>query len=537
MLVLLLTGCTDADKDALSDLRNFTQEELAVPPAQADVDIPEAASDGQTSQLSELLRDLEQGRFKDPFQNYARSNHRLVSANTNADEADCIQAPPESYCIKEGLISLNYTDADLRGLLQQIAYAAGANILISDEVEGKITLNLRAVSWQEALQLVMTNKNLASHSSGGVLLVGPAAAITEQQQAALLQQTLKQQLAPLETEYIQIFHAKAAEVSALLTGASNTKAVGKNTQPTRPLLSERGHLLVDARTNGIILTDIKERFTLIKKLLAEIDKPVRQVMVEARIVTANTNFSRQMGVSWGAGSLVNAGLANPLAIGGSRAGLANLRAGSSIGSGGLVIDLGAPTSAGANFAVGLIGGRFMLDLELSALISEGEGDVVARPKIVTADKQSATIISGVEVPFQENSTSGATSTSFKRAVMSLEVLPHITPDNRISMDLKISQDSIGGVVGNTPLINTNQITTKVLVQDGQTVVLGGVYRLSQSKTITKTPLLGDIPIIRLLFRRVRHSKEKQELLIFITPKIIKDEPVDPAPETNIQHNW
>ena len=524
----------------MSDLHRFMRDAAtATATATAGTAIGEAANETVhapvRADLDALLAALAQNHFSNPFQAQAQPL-QPPSLAVQPESADCQQAMPNTYCLKDDLISLNYTEADLRDLLQTIAYAAGANILISDAVSGKITLNLRAVHWQKALELVMTNRGLASRTSADVLLIGPEKAITEQQQSALLRQQLEQKLMPLQTEYIRILHAKSAEVAALLTGIGDANQKSAPSQVRQRLLSERGHLLVDTRSNGLILTDTPDRFLVIKKLLAEIDKPVRQVMVEARIVTANTNFSRHLGVSWGGGGLAGAGLQHPIAISGSRAGLAQIRGAGLASSGGLAIDLGAESVA-SSLAVGLIGGRFMLDLELSALVTEGEGDVVARPKIVTADKQSATIISGVEVPFQENSTSGATSTSFKRAVMALEVRPHITPDDRISMDLKVNQDSVGGIIGGVPLINTNQISTRVLVKDGQTVVLGGVYRLSQSKTITKTPVLGDIPIIQWFFRRTRNMREKQELLIFITPKIVRDDEVDLAPTTEEEHIW
>lgn len=423
--------------------------------------------------------------------------------------------------IEEGLVSLDFQDAKIRHILHMIAALTDSNIVVSEAVSGRATLHLTKVPWQQALELLLKSHHLGSYTRGSVVVVAPQADILLQEEAAIKSQRLEKQAAPLHTEYIQVLYANAAEVATLLT-----PKVKSQTESGDVLLSSRGSLLVDERTNGIILTDIKESFETIRQLLTHIDVPVQQVMVEARIVTASTNFSRQLGVRWGGAGVANRNSGATLTAAGSLAGLQTQRADGLGAVRALNVDLGATQLGQSSIAVGLLGSRLMLDLELSALVSEGYGEVVARPKIVTADKQSAIIISGVEVPFQETSTSGATSTSFKRAVMSLEVKPHITPDRRILMDLKISQDSLGAIVGNTPLINTNQVHTKVLVDDGETVALGGVYRVTQTKSVTKTPLLGDIPLIKWLFRRTNKTEEKQELLIFITPQIVRSAPAN-----------
>lgn len=416
-------------------------------------------------------------------------------------------------------VSLYFQNAQVRQILHMMASLADVNMLISDAVVGRATVHLTEVPWQQALDLILKNNQLGSYRRDSIVVVAPQADIVSQEEAALKSRRLEKQTAPLYTEYIQILYANAAEIAALLTPQVKSRPESKAV-----ILSDRGSVLVDERTNGIILTDTKEEFEKIRRLLTHLDVPVQQVMVEARIVTANTNFSRQLGVRWGAAGDQNGDL--NLAVAGSLPALRALRTGGLGAAQALNIDLGVPQASRSGIAVGLIGNHFMLDLELSALVSEGQGEVVARPKIVTADKQSATIVSGVEVPFQETSTSGATATLFKRAAMTLEVKPHITPDRRILMDLKISQDSLGAVVGNTPLINTNQVQTKVLVDNGETVALGGVYRIRQTQSVTKTPLLGDIPLIKWLFRRTSKVEEKQELLIFITPQIVQSVPLN-----------
>lgn len=420
-------------------------------------------------------------------------------------------------CSEDELISLNFQEVELRRVLQVIARLAKANLIVSDAVDGKITLNLEGVYWQDAIGLILRSKGLAQYTDGGVIVIGTQEEIARQQQGEIEHIKRSAELQPLHTRHIPVLHAVASEVVALLK---------KPDSKTSGVLSNRGSLLVDERTNTIILIDTADRLALSEQIIKQVDIPVKQVLIEAKIVTANVSFSRQLGVRWGAASADGGGRNRP-SFAGSRGGLAGLRQGNlNYHTNPLNVDLGVASSRSGRFAIGLITGGFMLDLELSALASEGNGEVVARPKIVTADKQSATISSGVEIPFQEVSASGATATSFKQATMMLKVKPHITPDGRIAMSLQVSQDSLGEMVNGIPLINTNQLSTQVLVKDGETVVLGGVYRTMKTRSVVKTPLLGDIPLIGLLFRHTNHTENKQELLIFITPQIIKDD----APE-------
>lgn len=435
----------------------------------------------------------------------------------------CLDQADAHGCAQDELVSFDFQDTKLRPVLKIIADVAGVNMVVSDAVSGRITLKLKQLHWQQALALILRTKGLAYALMHNVLIIGTQAEIAAQEEAVLKHQKRKEELTPLQTEHLQILHANAGDIAAFLT-----KKMGNSTQS---LVSGRGRIFVDERTNAIIVTDTKKNIAVFRSVISKVDVPTRQILIEARIVTANTNFSRQIGVRWGAAAFSSNSPNNGLIIAGSREGLLRGR------SGGIMdeqlplnVDLGINGNQASRLSIGLFANRFILDLELSALTSEGHGEVIARPKIVTADKQSATITSGVEIPFQESSASGATATSFKKAVMSMEVKPRITPDDSIVMDLRISQDSLGAIVNGTPLINTNQIHTQVLVKDGETIVLGGIYRTQKTKSVTKTPVLGDIPILGRLFRRTVRMQSKQELLVFITPQIIRSAPVsEPAP--------
>ena len=438
-----------------------------------------------------------------------------VKVQVQSDELpDCRQNMGD-FCATDELLSLNFQDVELRPVLHIIADLAGVNLIVSDAVSGHISLRLKEVHWQQVLALILRVKGLSKYRFGNVLMIGTQAEIAAQQRFELEQRQQSEALKPMQSRHIRVLHANAGDVATLLKQRSG----GKKQATT---LSNQSSILVDQRTNALILVDTIERLALLEQIIKQVDIPVRQVLIEAQIVTADVNFSRQLGIRWGGTGLASVG-GSQVAATGSRSdlpGSGTVRLGSQHKS--LSVNLGVLESQATRLAVGLIKSRFIIDLELSALASEGHGEVIARPKIVTADKQSATIRSGVEIPFQETSASGATATSFKQAVMELNVRPRITPDGRIVMDLRVSQDSLGGMVNGVPLINTNQLQTQVLVQDGETVVLGGVYRTQKTKSVTRTPFFSDVPLIGRLFRQTTHTKQKQELLIFITPQIIQD---------------
>ena len=418
-------------------------------------------------------------------------------------------------------LSLNFQDIEVRSVLQLIADFTDLNLVASDTVSGRITLRLKNVPWDQALELILKTKGLDKRQVGNVLLVAPAAEIAAREKLELENQKQISELAPLRTEFIQIRYASASELFDLFSSAAGSSG-------EQSMLSERGSVIVDERTNAIILTDTADRLEEFRRVIAQLDVPVRQVLIEARIVTAQTNFSEEIGVAWGGGAIERNSGDPDIKFGGSRQTLGELQniivdgTGEITAPGDLVVDLGVTGAGASSFAIGITGTDYLLDLELSALASDGHAEVVARPKVITADKSPAVIESGVEIPYQEASSSGATSTSFKEAVLSLEVTPQITPDDRIIMELNVKQDTVGQVFNGVPSINTNEIETEVLVDNGETLVLGGIFQTDKNVSTTKTPFLGDLPYVGRLFRRDVERDDKQELLIFITPRIIQD---------------
>jgi len=380
------------------------------------------------------------------------------------------------------------------------------------------------VPWDQALEIIMKTKGLDKRLVGNVLMVAPAAELQAREQLELESRQQMSELAPMRTEFIEVKYASASEIFALFQnrGAGGEGGGGKG------VISPRGSVIVDERTNSIIITETVDRINEFRAVLDRLDVPVRQVLIEARIVTATSSFSESLGIRWGAlGYGVHDGGKVFSHFGGSLTTLGEIK--DSLGEDdfsytaedNLIVDLAAPGSA-STFAWGIIGEDYLLDMELSALETEGRGEVIARPKVITSDKQEASIVSGDQIPYQEASSSGATSTQFVDAVLGLRVTPRITPDDRILMDLDVNQDSIGAVFNGIPSIRTNSIQTQVLVNNGETIVLGGVFQTLVSEGVSKTPILGDLPWIGRLFRQTTRTDDKQELLIFITPTLIRD---------------
>lgn len=418
-------------------------------------------------------------------------------------------------------LSLNFQDIEVRSVLQLIADFTDLNLVASDTVSGRITLRLKNVPWDQALELILKTKGLDKRQVGNVLLVAPAAEIAAREKLELENQKQISELAPLRTEFIQIRYASATELFNLFSNAGGSSE--------QSILSDRGSVIVDDRTNSIILTDTADRLQEFREVIAQLDVPVRQVLIEARIVTASDNFSEELGIRWGGGAIKDgAPLGSRAKFGGSLTTLNELQDIIVSGDGeisspdDLIVDLGVSSPGATSFGIGITGEQYILDLELSALAADGHAEVVARPKVITADKSPAIIESGTEIPYQEATSSGATSTSFKDAVLSLEVTPQITPDDRIIMQLNVKQDSVGQVFNGVPSIDTNEIETEVLVDNGQTLVLGGIFQTDRNVSTTKTPFLGDLPYVGRLFRRTLERDDKAELLIFITPRIIQD---------------
>lgn len=412
-------------------------------------------------------------------------------------------------------LSLNFQDIEVRSVLQLIADFTGLNLVASDTVGGSITLRLQNVPWDQALDLILKTKGLDKRQIGNVLLVAPADEIAAREKLEL--ETNKQiaELAPVRLDIIQVNYAKAADVVALI-------------KEDEELISDRGFVSSDVRTNTISVRETAEKLDEIRRLVSTWDVPVRQVSIEARIVRAQTNVAENLGVRWG-GAAYDVSGDNVFTVGGSQQSLQEARDAAAGNSntitfpGALAVDLGVSGEGASSFAIGWGSDDFLVDLELSALESDGQAEVVSQPRVVTADRQTASIKSGEEIPYQEASSSGATSVSFKEAVLSLEVTPQITPDDKIIMDLVVNQDSRGEVTAGIPSINTNEVTTQVLVGNGETVVLGGIFQSEVATQTTKTPFLGDIPYLGRIFKRTEHIDERSELLIFITPKIIKND--------------
>ncbi|SFR85904.1 type IV pilus assembly protein PilQ [Marinobacter daqiaonensis] len=415
-------------------------------------------------------------------------------------------------------LSLNFQDIEVRSVLQLIADFTGLNLVASDTVSGSITLRLQNVPWDQALDLILKTKGLDKRQIGNVLLVAPAEEIAARERLEL--ETSKQiaELAPVRLEIIQVNYAKASDIVELI-------------RADEELISDRGFISSDDRTNTISVRETSEKLEEIRRLVNTWDIAVRQVSIEARIVRAQTNVAESLGIRWG-GAAYDVSGDDVFTVGGSLGTLQEARDAAAGGSGvinfpdALSVDLGVTGDGASSFAIGWGSSDFLVDLELSALESDGKAELVSQPRVVTADRQTATIKSGEEIPYQEASSSGATSVSFKEAVLSLEVTPQITPDNKIIMDLRVSQDSRGQETAGIPSINTNEVTTQVLVGNGETVVLGGIFQSEVSTTITKTPFLGDIPYVGALFRRTNNIDERSELLIFITPKIMRGDLVN-----------
>ena len=425
-------------------------------------------------------------------------------------------------------ISLNFQDIEVRAVLQLIADFTELNLVASDTVTGRITLRLQNVPWDQALELVLKTRGLDKRQIGNVLMVAPADEIAERERQQIEANKQIAELAPLNTEFIRIRYAKADAIVDLFSAGSEDGG---------SLISARGSVIVDPRTNSLIVTETSAKLAEIRNLIDLVDIPIRQVMIEARIVIAQSNLDEELGISWGGGHTNNNFFGNALSISGDIENVTNLNQsiidglpGSVSLPGSLLVDLGVAEPAGS-FAVGFTSKDVFLTAELSALEAVGKGEVVSQPKVITGDKQKASIKSGTEVPYQESSAGGATATQFKEAVLQLDVTPNITPDDRILLDLVISQDSIGDLVpsgngGSIPTIDTTELTTQVLVGNGETIVLGGVFRTEDLEKTSKVPVLGDLPIMGQFFKSTSTSRTKTETLIFITPRILADSLLD-----------
>lgn len=452
-------------------------------------------------------------------------------------------------------LSLNFQDIEVRSVLQLIADFTELNLVASDTVTGNITLRLENVPWDQALEIVLKAKGLDKRQEGNVLLVAPAVEIAEQERLQVEANKQLIELAPLVTDFVRVRYADARELFDLFDVEEGGGGGGSDENATSSILSERGTAIVDERTNTIILTDVQEKIDEFRRLVKEIDIPIRQVEIEARIVEASTDFRKELGVRWGISGIRRPG-DDIFSFVGTRQGqkrdgvidaftLEDNEIEIDPATGAitieeendltlaetLAVDLGVASPSGS-IALGLLKDNTFIDLELSALENDGFGEIISQPKVLTGDKQQATIKAGTEIPYQTGTSSGETEIEFREAVLKLDVTPQITPDNRIIMNLVINQDSIGQIVptaqgGSEPTIDVTEVITQALVGDGQTLVLGGIFQMEEVKGVEKVPVLGDIPYIGKMFRNRISSHSKREILIFVTPRIISDPLLDP----------
>ncbi|CAI8884774.1 type IV pilus secretin PilQ [Pseudomonas brassicacearum] len=410
-------------------------------------------------------------------------------------------------------LSLNFQDIEVRSVLQLIADFTNLNLVASDTVQGGITLRLQNVPWDQALDLVLKTKGLDKRKVGNVLLVAPADEIAARERQELESQKQIADLAPLRRELLQVNYAKATDIAKLFQSVTSAEAKA----------DERGTITVDERTNNIIAYQTQDRLDELRRIVAQLDIPVRQVMIEARIVEANVDYDKSLGVRWG-GSVQNKG--NWSSSGVTTGDSTTVGTPGSTSTNQPFVDLGASGNT-SGIGIAFITDNVLLDLELTAMEKTGNGEIVSQPKVVTSDKETAKILKGTEIPYQEASSSGATSVSFKEASLSLEVTPQITPDNRIIMEVKVTKDEPDYLnkVNDVPPIKKNEVNAKVLVNDGETIVIGGVFSNTQSKVVDKVPFLGDVPYLGRLFRRDVVSDSKSELLVFLTPRIMNNQAI------------
>ncbi|EMQ5442297.1 type 4a pilus secretin PilQ [Pseudomonas aeruginosa] len=460
---------------------------------------------------------------------YQTDNRLTVSIKPMTTE-DAERRKKDNFAYTGEKLSLNFQDIDVRSVLQLIADFTDLNLVASDTVQGNITLRLQNVPWDQALDLVLKTKGLDKRKLGNVLLVAPADEIAARERQELEAQKQIAELAPLRRELIQVNYAKAADIAKLFQSVtSDGGQEGKE--------GGRGSITVDDRTNSIIAYQPQERLDELRRIVSQLDIPVRQVMIEARIVEANVGYDKSLGVRWGGayhkgnwngyGKDGNIGIKDEDGMNcGPIAGNCTFPTTGTSKSPSPFVDIGAK-DATSGIGIGFITDNIILDLQLSAMEKTGNGEIVSQPKVVTSDKETAKILKGQEVLYQEASSSGATSTSFKEAALSLEVTPQITPDNRIIVEVKVTKDApdFDRALNGVPPINKNEVNAKILVNDGETIVIGGVFSNTQSKSVDKVPFLGDLPYLGRLFRRDTVSDVKNELLVFLTPRIMNNQAI------------
>lgn len=463
-----------------------------------------------------------------------QTDNKLTLSVKPLSQDDMEKRKAERFAYTGEKLSLNFQDIDVRSVLQLIADFTDLNLVASDTVQGNITLRLQNVPWDQALDLVLKTKGLDKRKIGNVLLVAPADEIAARERQEMEAQKQIAELAPLRRELIQVNYAKASQIAALFQSVTSGNS------------DERGSVTVDDRTNSIIAYQTQEQLDELRRVVTQLDIPVRQVMIEARIVEANVDYSKSLGVRWGGNLWANGSKWNSWGKDGNLGVADDPNASGKPGDEGYIpsrqvgrfpgvretplnspfVDMGV-AGATSGIGIGFITNNVLLDLQLSAMEKTGNGEVVSQPKVVTSDKETAKILKGSEIPYQEASSSGATSTSFKEASLSLEVTPQITPDNRIMMDVKVTKDEpdFANALDGVPPIKKNEVNAKVLVTDGETIVIGGVFSNTQTKSVDKVPFLGDLPFVGRIFRRDYVQDQKSELLVFVTPRIMNTQAI------------
>ncbi len=408
-------------------------------------------------------------------------------------------------------LSLNFQDIEIRSVLQLLADFTDMNIVVSDNVEGTLTLRLKNVPWDQALDIILRTKGLDKRQSGNVIMVAPAADIEAREAAEreAAQQAIA--LEPLRTEFVQVNYAKANAVAAILKSE------------TGGVLSERGNVTIDDRTNTILVNDTAEVLSKVRSLVTRLDVPVRQVLIESRIVIATDDFNREMGTRFGISRNTTNDNDDGFALSGSSAATTDLINGATLGDDRFNVNMPVINKTGSlGLAFAKLPFGTLLELELSAMQAEGRGEVISTPRVITANQHEAYIEQGVEIPYAQDSGNGATSTAFRKAVLGLKVRPQITPDERIIIDLTVNKDTVGEIFSGIPSVDTREVNTQVLVANGETVVLGGIYEQSSIQQREQVPFFGDLPLVGKLFQHNTGEDDKSELLVFVTPKIVTD---------------
>jgi type IV pilus assembly protein PilQ len=458
------------------------------------------------------------------FEHLAYQSENKVVIEVKPIKAESAQAnQQDQFGYKGEKLSLNFQNIEVRSVLQLLADFTKLNLVTSDTVQGNLTLRLQNVPWDQALDIILKTKGLAMRQNGNVMLVAPAAEIAAQEAQEL---QAKKQLVELEPLYSEVFEINFAKASELETILSSEGGSGSSESSGEGFLSSRGSVTVDVRTNSLLIRDTAKQLEEIRKLISQLDVPVRQVLIESRIVIASDNFAKDLGVRFGASkySDSNSEYISDIAVSGSLEQAENLIDGEPLETPDqLNVNLPVASAAGSiALALAKLPFGTSLELELSAMQQEGKGEIISSPRVITSNQKEATIQQGTQVPYQEASSSGATAVSFKEATLSLGVTPQITPDDHVIMDLRVSKDEVGSIYNGVPSIDTRSVATQVLVENGETVVLGGIYEQRLVNSSTRVPFFGDLPYVGFLFKSTEKQDDKSELLVFVTPKIIKD---------------